>query len=183
MLKYCNKAVPQKGKRDVEEVSLAARAPPTTLTPVAMGTFASSDITQGGLTSQDFGTCPGFVVTGTAAPKSQALPNGGPSRFLFHMSLGSGSTFQDFATAVQNAKNAGMKNLQGTFYTTDTRSTNSELKDPDVKQIADDVEIDYHSLEVQFENLCGKDKITREYHPFSKTGQLSVAASNHVTWT
>jgi hypothetical protein len=131
-----------------------------------------------GLYSDQFGTCPGFVVTGTPAPKTHNLPDGGPTKFLFHMSLGSGKTFTEFATAVRNS---GMTNLRGTMFTVDTRSTNSENRQPGMAAHAADAETDYHDLEGQLETLCGRTKVDRQYHTWASTGEMGVSSANYVT--
>ncbi|KAH8645886.1 hypothetical protein BGZ60DRAFT_555036 [Tricladium varicosporioides] len=183
MLQYCSKAVPKTGKRDAEENDAAERDLEVRDKPVGyeedpMDEFLEQTTAGLGLYSRGFGTCPGFVVTGTPAPKTNELPNGGSTKFLFHMLMGGRKTFADFATAVKDSK---MTNLRGTMFTVDTCKSNPENCQAGMKEEVAGSESSFHELEVEFEKLCGKGRIDRQYYPWSSTGEMAVSKANYVT--
>ena len=134
-----------------------------------MGAWIGHTVAESGLWSGDFGTCPGFIVTGR--PGSP----GGLTRFLFHMSMESGKTYEEFAAAIRSS---GMTNMNAVLYTVDTRSSNPENRDPDVKQMSADAEKEYTYLTEQLKTLCGRCKVGRRYHPWGRVGEASIAPNN-----
>jgi hypothetical protein len=88
-----------------------------------MGFFIAQLQSGDGLTSDGFGTCPGFAVVGTPAGTNK------PARILFHMSLGAEDKFRDFLDAIRTS---GMTVTKGIMYTVDTRASNPENNDPDM---------------------------------------------------
>jgi len=175
--KYCSKAVPKGGKRDLEEDleerGLEVRAKPAGYTEVAMGTAIGHKASEAGLWSGGFGTCPGIIVYGTPGT------TGGVTRFLFHMSLQSGKTIDQFVTEVRNSRMTGMNCI---LYTVDTRSTNSENSDAYMKEMSDSAERDdFGPIVTKLTALCGAGKVGRRYHKYSANGEMSIGTNNAFT--
>jgi hypothetical protein len=177
---YCSKPYKKGGKRDVEERNLEIRAKPAGYTDVQMGHSQGASATQAGLYSGMFGTCPGFVVTGRARKAD------GITRFIFHLSLGQNyaQAQQDFNAFATTVKNSGMTSMQGWFYTVDTRSSNPEVSgDPDMQQMAADLDVDYTRLRALLQNLIGsRGTVTAEYHPFGSVGEITVSPKGEVAF-
>jgi hypothetical protein len=171
--KYCSKAVPRGGKRDLEERGLEVRAKPAGYQDVAMGTAIGHTASEAGLWSGGFGTCPGIVVYGTPGT------TGGVTRFLFHLSLQSGKTIDQFVTEVRNSR---MTHMNCVLYTVDTRSTNSENSDLYMKDMLASAERDgFGPIVTKLTALCGTGRVGRRYHKYSTTGEMSIGANNAFT--
>jgi hypothetical protein len=175
--KYCSKAVPKGGKRDLEEDlekrGLEVRAKPTGYTEVVEDSWLGRTASDAGLWSGSLGTCPGIIVTGT--PET----TGGITRYLFHMSLQGSKTLDQFITEVRNSR---MTRLNCILYTVDTRSTNPENRVPYMKDQSASAETDdYGPIITKLTALCGAGKVGRRYHMYATTGELSVGPNNAFT--
>ncbi|EPE28219.1 hypothetical protein GLAREA_09339 [Glarea lozoyensis ATCC 20868] len=156
--------------RDIEKSKIHARGPVS----VKMGSFIAQLERGEGLTSDGFGTCPGFAVVGTPAGSNK------PARILYHMSLGTSNEhrFREFMDAIRTS---GMTVTQGVMYTVDTRASNPENDDPDLAAESAASEATFEYRWWHFTRICSGQCI-REYHPWgSRTTVLSISSSNVIS--
>lgn len=179
-VKFCAKAQKKKGKRDldVEERELVIRTKPAGYADVQPGSAKAQKKSDKGLFSDGFGTCVGIGFVGTP-PASK--PDG-ITRILMHLSLGSNwadidKQFRNLEDAVEDAK---LTSTRAVLFTIDTRASNPELSDADLKGEAANLELDYAAIFRALKNIAGS--VTRTYHPFSNVGEMQIDPDNRITW-
>ncbi|KAK0730231.1 hypothetical protein B0H67DRAFT_548226 [Lasiosphaeris hirsuta] len=181
-VKFCSKAQKKKGKRDVdvEEREVVIRAKPDGYLDVSPGSAKAQKASETvkGLFSDGFGTCVGIAFVGTPPAKK---PDG-INRILMHLSLGAvwadiDKQFRNLEAAVEDAK---LTSTRAVLFTIDTRNSNPELSDPDLKDEATNLELDYARIFTSLKKIA--DSVTRSYHPFSNVGEMQIDPNNRITW-